>query len=130
MATRWVHRAAEVTMRGRRMIAGGTTSMKRVVLTLPTWLSCRAPLYATVLRMLRSAWTRVAILSFAVRRVGGRNRVSVWMSGGNILLALNAIVGVKVDHVALAAVDVRHAHVVYVIADDVSGCDWYWHVRS
>eukprot|EP00965_Chrysotila_dentata_P132631 4385664-Pleurochrysis_carterae.AAC.3 len=39
------------------------------------------------------------------------------------------LVVVKVDHVALTAVDVRHAHVVDVVADDVSGCDWYWHVR-
>eukprot|EP00965_Chrysotila_dentata_P235006 6200498-Pleurochrysis_carterae.AAC.2 len=39
------------------------------------------------------------------------------------------VVVVKVDHVALTAVDVRHAHAVDIVADDVSDCDRYWHVR-
>eukprot|EP00965_Chrysotila_dentata_P126228 4171885-Pleurochrysis_carterae.AAC.1 len=29
---------------------------------------------------------------------------------------------VEVDHVLLASVDVRHAHVVDVVADEIAGC--------
>eukprot|EP00965_Chrysotila_dentata_P149963 4952539-Pleurochrysis_carterae.AAC.1 len=37
---------------------------------------------------------------------------------------------VEVDHVLLTAVYMRHAHVVDVVADDVSCCDWNLHVGT